>query len=213
MKTTSGLSTDLSERDLREVLGVCDALVGRAGRTTLVLGLRGSRAKKALQFGVDKVRGYGCLADRSQEDALAIVDGLIRDRILRLEYNDGLPLIGYTPQGLELAKEFVVAEWLSLLRANVETVAEAAALQLPFLYSVMPERNNDTIQQLIEQAGKVADRSWLPLLRAWQALETRRMRGELQLVIERLEEGGGASGDKRDLSFSPRFGTRKPMSP
>ncbi|MFA5263697.1 MAG: RQC domain-containing protein [Opitutaceae bacterium] len=186
-KATTALSTNITEDELRAVLGVCDALIGAAGRTTLVLGLRGSRAKKALQFGLDKVRGYGLFADRSQEEVMAIVDGLIRDRILSLEYHDDLPLLAYTPHGLELAKAFVVDEWFALLRANVEPVANGAKLALPFLYSVEPQRNNDTVQQLIAKVGQAADSSWLPLLRAWQALETRRMRAQLQPIIVRLE--------------------------
>lgn len=172
---------------LSNILDLCDCLVGQAGRTTLVLGLRGSKSKKAMQFNLHKARGYGCLADRTQEEVLAIVDQLIEEGILELNYYHDLPLIYYSQRGLELADGFLREHWLSLLRTQVSAAAAGKAVELPFLYAKMPERNNHTVAQLISAVEEEADVNWVPLLRLWQAQETRRMRGPLQRIIETLE--------------------------
>jgi hypothetical protein len=76
------------------------------------------------------------------------------------------------------------------LRAQVEAGAGGEALRLSFLYAENQQRNQNTVLLLVEEVGRVADATWLPILRAWSAVETRRVRGRLGVVIEGLESGG-----------------------
>jgi hypothetical protein len=152
-----------------------------------MMALRGSRAKKVLKFEAEKSRGFGHYAGRPEAEVIAVIDGLISGGVLRLEFHDGFPLLGYTDRGLELAMRFAAEEWLEVLRSRVEPTASGVALELPFLMSVMPQRNQNTVALLASLAGSAADRSWLPLLRAWQAVETRRVRDTLEPIILRLE--------------------------
>lgn len=177
----------LTDDDLRAILGVCDCLVGAAGRTTLAMALRGSRAQRVLRHKVDEARGYGHYAERPESDVLARIDGVIAEGLIMIDYRDGYPLLVYSDRGLELAKRYVAEEWLGLLRARVQPVAEGAALELPFLMSAMPNRNQNTVLLLAELTAAEADVTWLPLLRAWQAVETRRVRGRLEPLIAELK--------------------------
>jgi hypothetical protein len=152
-----------------------------------MMALRGSRAKRVLKFDAEKSRGFGHYAGRSEAEVIAVIDGLISAGVLYIEFHDRFPLLGYTVRGLELAMRFAAEEWLSVLRSRVLPVADGSALELPFLMSVMPQRNQNTVVLLASLAGSAADRSWLPLLRAWQAVETKRLRATLEPIILRLE--------------------------
>jgi len=187
MPSQTGKSYELPEADLRAVLGVADSLIAKAGRTTLALALRGSRAKRVLQHGVEQARGYGHFAGVSQDDVLARIDALIADDILRLEYRDGFPLLTYSDRGLQLAMRYAAEEWLGALRTQVQTVRAGAALELPPVLVDIQQRNQNTVLLLADLVGNEADSDWLPLLRVWAARETRRVRARLHLIITALE--------------------------
>ncbi len=115
---------------------------------------------------------------------------MIHEKLLRIERNrEGLPLLGYTAKGLEMAKGYVMDRWLEEVRGQVEAVAGGAELKLSFLMAESPQRNQETVEMLVESMAREADATWLPLLRAWRAAETKRLRGRLRPVIERLERG------------------------
>jgi hypothetical protein len=101
-----------------------------------------------------------------------------------------LPLIVYTEAGLAKAMGYAADLWMEELRAQVEAGAGGEALRLSFLYAENQQRNQNTVLLLVEEVGRVADATWLPILRAWSAVETRRVRGRLGVVIEGLESGG-----------------------
>jgi hypothetical protein len=181
----------LLEEERRAILDVCDQAVYRAGRTSVMMALRGSRAEKVKRLGLVDARGHGYFAGRSEEDVLARIDTLIHEGWLRIERNeDGLPLLGYTLAGLEQAKRFAAQTWLEELRGQVSAVAAGEELRLSFLVALSPQRNHDTVEGLVALVEREADAGWLPLLRAWCAAETKRLRGRLRPVIERVERAG-----------------------
>lgn len=182
-----------SDSDLRAILSVADQLIGRAGRTTLVMALRGSRSKRVLQFESDKAEGYGYFAGVPEEEVMARVDALIARRILGLEYVDGFPLLVYPREGLELAERYAAERWLELVRTQAAAVRQGAVFDLPFVHAKMPNRNLETIGQLIDLLEREADLGWLPFLQAWHAVETKRIRGRLQPIIARLTPAPGSN--------------------
>lgn len=178
----------LADADLRAILGVADRLIATAGRTTLMMALRGSKAQRVMQHDVASARGYGYYAGVPEKEVMARIDGLIAGKLLRICYHDGFPLLAYTEQGLMRARRYAAEDWLDVLRARVGPVAAGAALDLPFLMSVSPQRNLDTLQLVVTHVAQVADKSWLPLLLTWQKAETKRVRGWLTPIISALEK-------------------------
>ena len=177
----------LTEAERRAIIRVAGELIGRAGRTTLVMALRGSRAKRVLQHGAEGAPGYGHFAGMPEADVLARVDALIGEGLLAIEYRDDFPLIAYTRRGLALAMEYAAEEWLEVVRSRVQLVAAGAPLELPFLLSVMPNRNHETVFRVIDRVAREADPGWLPFLKTWSQAETRRARERLGPIIARLE--------------------------
>jgi len=173
--------------DRRAIISVAGQLIGRAGRTVLMMGLRGSQARRVLQHDVGSTRGYGHYAGRPEAEVLAHIDALIAENILCLRYREGFPLLGYTDQGLALAMRYAAEDWFEVLCSRVQPVANGAALDLPFLVPAMPQRNHNTVLLVVKLAGAVADKSWLPLLHAWRETEIRRVRAQLTPLITKLE--------------------------
>lgn len=180
----------LSDDEERAIFAVVDAAVGIAGRTSVMMALRGSRAEKVRRLGVVDQPGHGFYARRSEEEVLARIDTCFHRGWLRfVRTREGLPLISYTEAGLQKAQGFVVERWLEELRRLREAQAKEPRLALSFLMSANPQRNHDTVFLMIDRLEKFADAGWLPTLRAWSAVETKRVLARLQTLIERLERG------------------------
>ncbi len=176
----------VTDSERRAMLSVVDCLVGRAGRTTLVMALRGSKARRVLQFGAEQARGYGRFAGVPAEDVLARVDALIEERIIALESVDGFPLLTYTAHGLALAERNAAENWLKLVRQHVRAVRAGGQLDLPFVHARMPNRNLRTLKLVIDDIAREANTDWLEFLEAWSAVETKRVRGWLHRIIEQV---------------------------
>ena len=152
-----------------------------------MMGLRGSKAQRVLQHDVATARGYGFYTGVPEPEVLARIDALIAEELLDLEFREGFPLIVYTEQGLALAMRYAAEDWFTVLRARVQPVASGAALEFPFLTSAMPQRNHNTVLLVVKLAAEVADKSRLPLLRAWRETEIKRVRAQLTPLITALE--------------------------
>ncbi|MFA6959311.1 MAG: hypothetical protein WC205_01005 [Opitutaceae bacterium] len=88
----------------------------------------------------------------SEEDVLARIDMLIHEDLLCIERNrDGLPLLGYTLRGLDVAKGYVVERWLGEVRAAVR---KGGPVKFSFLMAVSPQRNHETVELLVEQVSE-----------------------------------------------------------
>lgn len=181
----------MSEADERAIFAVLDQAVYVAGRTSVMMALRGSRAEKMKRLGLVDGPGHGHFAGMPEAEVMARIDTFFHRGWLRFERTrEGLPLVAYTEAGLERAKAYVVKRWLEEVRAQIGPVARGETLQLPFLMAVNPQRNHDTVFLLVDRVEREADAAWLPLLRAWCEAETKRLRGRLRPVIEGSEGAG-----------------------
>lgn len=178
---------DLTDGERRLILETASAMVYEAGRSTLVLALRGSRNKKLEKFQAESLPGFGCYRGMPEADVLARIDQLIHEGLLRIEPSrDGFPLLGFTPRGLELAEEWTAENWLNLLR---EHVADPEPFHPPFAFDRLPERNPRTLHRLLDALESEAGPSWLPLLGNWCGIEVKKVRARLLPLIDRLEGG------------------------
>jgi hypothetical protein len=175
----------LTDVERRLILETADAMVYEAGRSTLVLALRGSRNKKLEKFQADSLPGYGYYRGVPEPDVLARIDQLIHEGLLRIAPSpDGFPLLGFTPRGLEFVEGWTAENWLKRLR---EHVADPDPYHPTFAYDLLPQRNPKTLHLLLDALEMEADPSWLPMLRHWYGIEVKKVRSRLSPLIERLE--------------------------
>lgn len=192
----------LSGEEERAIFAVLDRAVYVAGRTSVMMALRGSRAEKVKRLGLVDGPGHGHFAGMPEAEVLAKIDTFFHRGWLRFERTrEGLPLLGYTDAGLERARNYAADLWLEEVRGQVGPVAAGRELTLSFLMTNGQQRNNDTVLLLVDRVEGEADATWLPMLRAWCAAETKRLRGRLRPLIERLAGANGkAAGDAQTTS-------------
>lgn len=183
---------DLFAEEERAIFAVVDSAVYVAGRTSVMMALRGSKAEKVRRLGLVDRPGHGFFAGRSEEEVIAKIDTCFHRGWLRFERTreKGLPLIGYTPEGLAKGMRYRAEEWLEELRGQIDEVAAGRELKLSFVLTDGQQRNHGTVFLMIERLAQEADAGWLPVLRAWSVVEIKRVRARLREVIERLESGG-----------------------
>jgi hypothetical protein len=175
----------MTDEERRMILETADAMVYEAGRSTLVLALRGSKNKKLEKFEAKSLPGYGVYRFVPEPEVLARVDQLIHEELLRIAPSpDGFPLLGFTPRGLELVEGWTAEKWLEELR---EHLSDAAPHHPTFAFDCSPHRNATTLHLLLDALATEADAAWLPLLRHWCGFETKKVRARLSALIGRIE--------------------------
>ena len=170
----------LSHGDLVAILRGADDLIMRGGRSILAKLLKGSREKRLFERGLDKSPAYGHFKGLPVEDVMARVDWTIQSGYLALEYDYRLPLLVYTVRGWEIEKETYAAELLQ----GFDRVLDSRTTTFDMEY--LKDRDRAMILRLLDMVEATRDPKYVPLLRAWQQLEYRKVRESIQEVIESL---------------------------
>ncbi len=86
----------LPECEIAAILRGADDLIMQGGRAMLMKVLKGSRAKKVFELGLNQSPVYGYYSSLSQADILARIDWVISSGYLTIEYEGRLPVLVYT---------------------------------------------------------------------------------------------------------------------
>lgn len=89
---------------VRKILSCAARMKGRFGRTMLTLTLKGSREKKVLRAGMDKLSTYGILSYMTIDELKIWVDALVRARCLRVVPGE-YPTVLLSEFGKEVMRE------------------------------------------------------------------------------------------------------------
>jgi hypothetical protein len=172
----------LTDAERRLILETVKVMVYEAGRSTLVLALRGSRSKKLEKFRTETLPGYVCYRGMLEAEVLARIDGLFHEELLRIDASrGGFPLLGFTPRGLKLVEGWTAEKWLGELR---EHVADPNPIHLALAYDRLPNRNLNILNFLLDLHEVEAELSWFILLESWFEIEVIRVRKRLLPPIE-----------------------------
>jgi hypothetical protein len=172
----------LPDAELRAILRGADPLIMRGGRTLLCKVLKGSRDRKVLELGLDRLPVYGCYRGMPDDDVLARIDWVIARGYLDIEYDYRLPLLVYTPAGWEIEKETYARE----LVAGFDALLAAGP---PFDLAYLKDRNRGLILRVLELVEESADTRYVPLLEAWAVIDYRKVRERIRRVVRHLRAG------------------------
>ena len=170
----------LPRQDIAAILRGADDLIMSRGRSLLVKVLKGSRAKKVLELGLDENPAYGYYAHLKMEDILARVDWIIVNGYLDIEYDHRLPLLVYTEQGWEIERETYADELLLGFDRTLATGSE------PFDMEYLKDRARDMILLLLDKVEATGDKKYIPLLEAWAEIDYKKVRRRIGQVIQVL---------------------------
>ncbi|MCD4843100.1 MAG: hypothetical protein K8R25_01300 [Methanosarcinales archaeon] len=176
-----GINT-LPMEELTTILRGADDLIMSGGRNLLAKILKGSRQKKLLELKLDQSPVYGYYQDLSLEDVLARIDWVIVNGYLDIKYDYRLPLLIYTPEGLEIEKDTYSTE---LLRRFDDVLTETyAKIDMNFL----KDMNRQIVLLLLDKIQATEDVKYIPLLKAWQEIDYKKVRKRIAQVIFSIEK-------------------------
>jgi superfamily II DNA helicase RecQ len=176
----------LPREEIVAILRGADDLIMQGGRSLLTQVLKGSRAKKVLELGLDKSPVYGYYAHLAREEVLARIDWTILNGYLDLQYDYRLPLLVYTPAGWEIERDTYADELLQGFDALLASSSE------PFDMTYLKDRARDMILLLLDKVEATANRKYIPLLEAWAAVDYKKVRQRIGQVIAAMQPGEAA---------------------
>jgi len=175
----SGGITHLEFSEIKAILRAADELIDTGGRTMLSKILKGSKDKKLLEHALDQCHVYGFYGHLTLTEISHRIDFVIENGYLEIEYSARLPVMVYTEKGWEIERETYAEELLQklsdLLNGNDFSFVEE-----------LKDRNRGMILLLISKISKTNNTEFIPLLRAWQEIEYKKVRNALQKVINEL---------------------------
>ena len=172
----SGGITHLEFNDIKAILRAADEIIATGGRTILSKILKGSKDKKVLEHGLDLCPVYGFYRHLTLEEISHRIDFVIQKGYIKIEYSSRLPVIVFSEMGWEIEKETYAEELLQKLKGLLK------GNDFSFI-TELKDRNRGMILLLIEKIRKTDNPDFIPLLKAWQEIDYRKVREALHQVI------------------------------
>ena len=152
------------------------------GRTLLSKILRGSKDKKIIELGLDKIPVYDYFKDTKKEEISAKIDWAIENDYLRIEYDYRLPLIYFTDKGWEIAKGGRIEEFIQIFDEMLGS--EADQYNITFLKDL----NREMILQLLDTIREKGDKKYVSILEDWAKVDYKKVRKKINYVISCLDK-------------------------
>jgi len=178
--------------EITAILRGADDLIMRGGRSLLMKVLKGSRAQEVLKVGLEQSPVYGCFHHLSPEETLARIDWVIQRGYLAIEYDGRLPLLVYTEAGWEIERDTYADE---LLRGFDRMLAAGPG---PFDMSYLKDRSRDLILLLLEKVEATGDRKYIPVLKAWEQTDYKKVQARIRQAIHHLNQSATQEGAAAD---------------
>lgn len=172
---------ELPDEEIKIILRAADPLIMSGGRTLLAKILKGSKEKKLLELELNKNPSYAYFKDISIDDIKAKIDWLILNHYLLIEYDYRLPLLVYAPRGWEIEKDTYSDELLSGFDKMLESGSDN------YLLTYLKDRNREMIMMLLDKIESTNDSKYIPILKAWEMIDYKKVRKRIRSIIRYLE--------------------------
>lgn len=176
----TGEIKELSFAEVKAILRGADDLINSGGKSLLSKILKGSKDKKLLELGLEKSPVYGFYKDITLEEIKSRIDWLIVKGYLDIQYDYRLPLLIYTEKGWGIEKDTYSNELLDKLQESLDTGDYSLVLDLK-------DRNREMIVLLLQKIKATKEKRFIPLLEAWSEIEYKKVKIEIQNVIDSLK--------------------------
>ena len=170
----------LSEVDIKNILRAADEIIFVGGRTMLAKILKGSKDKKLLEKALDKCPSYGYYHQQSIEEITKLIDWMIVNDYLDIDYNGRLPMIIFSNKGWQTYKPYYADELLSQLQA----ASEETSLEL---IEQLKQTNREVIILVLSKIGESKNIGSIRFLSKWEAYEVKKVRNMINSAIAKLK--------------------------
>ncbi len=171
----------LNDKEIKTIIRGADDVVYEGGRTLLAKLLKGSKDKKIIEYGLDKNPSYGAFKPESIEEIISMIDRMIKDHYLRIEYDYRLPLLAYEEEGLKIAREIISDEYFQKVRDSVETGNFRLA-------ETFKDKSREMIFMLLEKIRDKGSEKFMPFLEHWKNHDYKKVQARINNVIFDLKK-------------------------
>ncbi len=164
----------LSQEEIEIILRGMRAVFGDAGRTSLARVLAGSKAKTVKEEWRENP-SYGAFLEKSQPEILEMIDWCLDEEYIRMEMQNGYPLLLFAERGLAIDVELAAQEFLEEMRERGFFWTKEELL------SVIPHRTMQRVLELMKEEGV---ENWRPVLDVWYERGTKKMKSWISAMEE-----------------------------
>lgn len=169
-----------SEEDIRNILRAADEIIFAGGRTMLAKILKGSKDKKVLEKELDKCPSYGYYKQFTIEEITKIIDWMIVNDYLDIDYNGRLPMIIFSEKGWETYKPIYVDELYNCIFNVSETMCNDLIEQLK-------QTNREVVKMLLLKIEGSKNIGFIRFLAKWEVVEVKKVRSMINGAINKLK--------------------------
>lgn len=169
-----------SEVDRNNILRAADEIIFVGGRTMLTKILKGSKDKKLLEKQLDLCPSYGYYKHLTMDEITKIVDWMIINDYLDIDYNWKLPMIVFAEKGWETYKPLYVDE----LYNRILNVGEDKKDEL---IQDLTKTNREVVLMLLHKIGTSKNIGFIRFLIQWEAVEVKKVRQKINFALNKLK--------------------------
>lgn len=169
-----------SEEDIRNILRAADEIIFAGGRTMLAKILKGSKDKKVLEKELDRCPSYGYYKQFTIEEITKIIDWMIVNDYLDIDYNGRLPMIIFSEKGWETYKPIYVDELYNCIFNVSETMCNDLIEQLK-------QTNREVVKMLLLKIEESKNIGFIRFLVKWEVVEVKKVRSIINGAINKLK--------------------------
>ena len=167
--------------EIKWILRGADEIIVQGGRALLAKILKGSKDKKIIERKLDNSSIYGYFKDRTIDEITTKIDWLILNGYLKIEYDYRLPLLVYTDKGWAIEMDTYSDELL----AGFDRMLDNGTGDHDMTY--LKDRNRQMIFLLLDKVKVTKNPRYIPILRAWEKIDYRKVQKRIRYVIAELE--------------------------
>jgi superfamily II DNA helicase RecQ len=169
-----------SEEDIKNILRAADEIIFVGGRTMLAKILKGSKDKKLLEKQLELCPTYGYYHKLTIEEITKIIDWMIINNYLDIDYNGRLPMIVFSGKGWETYKPVYMDElYNKILNAN--------SCDKDKIIDELKKTNREVVLMLLEKIGLSKNIGFIRFLEQWEAVEVKKVRQKINFTINKLK--------------------------
>ncbi len=166
-----------TDAELCAIVRGADALVMRAGRSLLVLILKGSRAQSVRERGWNRLPVYGALGHLAIKAIRERVNWALEHGYLQIERDRGANLLCLGPAGWDLDRQMYADD---ILR-DFEVKATEPFQLGDYMY--LQEINPEILTQVLDEIRRRRWLSLVPVLRAWRGFAAPPVQRRIDRVV------------------------------
>ncbi|PJI10271.1 MULTISPECIES: RQC domain-containing protein [Clostridium] len=171
-----------SNEDIEKILRAADEIIFTAGRSMLAKILKGSKDKKLLENHLDSCPSYGYYKDLTLEKITKVVDWMLANDYLDINYNGRFPMIIFSQRGWETYKPVYVEELYNCIsNANIDEAKQDELVER------LKGTNREVIKRLLLKIGESKNIGVINFLRKWESSEVKKVRHMISDSISKLE--------------------------